>query len=59
MGVSNILVDAVLDRGKVILALWVVAVLILVPPAFKMLESMGEGSMPSLTRTASPRRRPG
>ena len=43
MGVSNILVDAVLDRGKVILALWVVAVLILVPPAFKMLESMGGG----------------
>ncbi len=43
MDVSNILVDAVLNRSKVILALWVVAVLILVPPAFKMLESMGGG----------------
>ncbi len=40
---SNILVDAVMDRGKVILIVWVVAILILVPPAVKMLDSMGGG----------------
>ncbi len=45
--VRSILVDAVMDRWKIILAVWVVATLVLVPPAVKMLEQTG-GSIESL-----------
>ncbi len=49
---SSILVDAVMNRGKIILAVWVVAALILVPPAAKMLEPMG-GNIESLADSDS------
>ncbi len=37
------LADSISRRGKVILAIWIVAVLILIPPAVKSFETMGYG----------------